>query len=336
MQLHLILAGVFLLTAGPRTFAADAAKAALALPTFGVTVKPPAGWMQIPEGGPGMAARWAKTSPDQTSMLAALTVEVEPLGTRTPEQHLQVLVNKMKAKVIEPQTKLGNVPATRLVVEAPLKGAQLRPVEAIVAIQNRCAYVLGAMSSEGTDVAADVEAVRASWTWSKPEAPAKHLALRAERFPALGRFLVNGPAILRPFPIGEKGQIHLGLFNYQTLQPEFFANIQVMPAQGGVTPEFCDTFGKRLQDRLKLKAPPTWTKVPGEPARYLSSTLLVPAGATSPDEPAQHVRYGLVNLNDAAGLLSFTITPSEAKDQAAYEGATGAIMQSIAPLPGRN
>lgn len=335
MRLHLILVGFFLLTVNLRLSAAEPAGKVLTLPTFGLAIKAPAGWMQIPEGGPGMAARWAKTTPDQTGILAAITIEVEPLGNRTGEQHIQAMAKSMNARIVEPPTKLGNVVATRLVVEGPIKPGSLHRSEAIVAIQNRCAYVLGAMTTEGADVAADAETARASWTWSKPEPPSKHLALRAERFPALGRFMLNVPGTMRPFPIPEKDRMHLGLFNYQTLKAEFFTDVQVLPAPGGVTPEFRDKFGQQLHDRLKLATPVTWTTIPGQPVRYLSSTMIIPAGTTAPNEPAQNVRYGLVNLNDAAGLLSFTIAPSELKDQPVYESTTTAIMKSIAPLPER-
>lgn len=297
------------------------------LPTFGVSLAPPKGWIQFPEDSPGQVARFAKIN-EAGNPLAVVQLEIEIAGPRTLEGYVEE-VNKRLAGTTE-KAELAGIPGTAIVRK---RVARPGPSRIVIVPKGKFFYVASAIDTEKDDVSKEFEAFRASIALQDFTPPAKHLEFRAEPVNMYGSlFRINVPKAIRPLGMSA-GEFRLGLYSYVREKQDFIISFAVLDANPAKKPEdLLQELPKELAKRRLQAKPATLKEVGKNPSRWLGEAVTVetePGGK----KLAFTVRDGVVFLDKKVVLVTFSIFAPDANDAKALAEVCEKIMGSIEEGP---
>lgn len=272
----------------------------LTFPTFGVRVTPPNGLTQVPEGGMGQVARWAKLNrsghPD-----GVLTLEAEPSNGRTLRDWAAGTARKMQAQVLPQRSTLGSIEALHLKSDA--KNPALHPDEAYACLKNGYIWVIASFTSSGWSDPAAVDQVRKSVRFMPPVAPSEQLALHREPQTIFQDISVNVPAIMRPLPSPQPNeQLQLGVWNYVTNHDEFsvvFDDVNVaVEGEAGAA-----QWVQSMSSAHKLEQPVAWHWISGSKSKIVTEPFVSKAGSPAEGETPIYFILGLARVSAHRTLL---------------------------------
>jgi len=294
-------------------------------PTFGLSLVPPDGWLDLePEEGWEVGA-WLQVGGGEPRR--SLLVEARP-KTRQSLPELASDIAQGLGGEVAAVTSLAGAPA-RLV--APGEGNQPGVGRVLVSLRSGVFYLLVARG--GIDDAT-WDAAIASWRWRDLAPPSEHLELHDQVQPLLeGRFYMNYPRVLRPFEARrQRGSTLLGLHNYARDRTELSIRVALGEnTEGRELGDLASEFGARAMAELgRPDAELAWRDA-GSPKGVLVSDVVTysgrgPAGA----ETEQDVVYGLMRLRPAHfALVNFSIFHEDPAVRARYHELCREVLATV-------
>lgn len=313
---------------------AEAPEAAIALPTFGLKVIPPAGWVAVSRDKPRTAAQWAVRDAKTGAFQKLLIIEAaKPKPGSDAKSTATAMAKNWGGTLSNDPTQLDGEQAWHVRVERPGQG--LQPVEAVIAFHADCAYLIMGGVTPGQSCRAEVESLRASWKWIELELPVKHLECMANPIPVFdGTVVMNYPTLMHEFePNSSKIDFTIGIRNLKEQRTDFLFTAQLMNIPGGV--DFIasrDALGQGIQAKFNLKQPFVWREVKALTQRSMTQPVLMPAevGGSAPS----HLIWGLIKVDaNRVVLINFSIVGQSADDLKTYEQTVQSIVESVTQLP---
>jgi hypothetical protein len=305
-------------------------------PTFGVAFREPKGWGEQMRDRPKTIAWWV--SPDSTpeDPVALIRVECGHSADRSLDEVARGLAKNFQGAVEDQPTTLGGTRALRVIAKSDDR--MLRPVEGLVSIHDGLLYLVMGGARGGHSVKDDVEAIRASWTWTPIEPTDKHLEFHAKPLSLSGgAATLNLPALMHTYPTEHRDRVlDLGLHNVLRNEPDFLAYAQVVTmAEGQSFDEYKDKLSETLRERCTVKGPIEWRTQGKDPARVTSSAIEVEMPDKAGKRTQVLLRWALLKLDDRRVVsVNFTLPHAAPWSRSTFISLVDRIADSMQPGAG--
>ena len=297
----------------------------------------PKGWLEQVKDKAKTIAWWISPDSQPEKPTAVIMIECGLPQARSLDEVARGMAQDFHGVVDDHPTSMGGTRALRII--AKNDSQSLRPVEGLATIHEGRLYLIMGGVTAGHSVKAEVESIRASWTWTQIEPPFKHLKFRDKAFSlGDGAVTINAPALMHIYPAKEADRVlDLGLHNFIRNKVDFSAYVQLVPMVQAQTFDQCKS---RLSDGLQAqqltKKPLEWRTLSNAPARAISDTIEAEtADKAGGPKRTSFIRWALVKLGDHhLVLVNFTTPPDGPGDRSAYLSLADRIVDSIRPGTG--
>ncbi len=302
-------------------------------PTFGAAFREPKGWAEQMRDKGKIVAWW--TGPNSTSgaPVAIIMIECGRTPARSLEEVARGLARSWHGVVDDHPTTLGGTPALRVIAESD--GRALRPVEGVAAIHDGLLYLVMGGVTAGHSVKDEVEAIRASWTWTSIEPTDKHLEFRTGPLSLSGgAATLNVPKLMYNASTEHTDRVlDLGLHNVLRGEPDFLVYAQIVTLAEGLS---FDEYKERLSENLRaqggVKGAIQWATRGNDPSRVVSPALEAELPNKAGGRTRMLVRWALVKLDDRRLVsVNFTLPHAAPWDRSAFITVVDRIADSIRP-----
>jgi hypothetical protein len=296
--------------------------------SFGVQLGSPEAWQQLPADKLDMIARWISPHSQPGDLQGMIVVEMKKTDAGA-RQNAREIAKSWGGEVSDTEESLGGERA--VMIQSNAHGTGLQPNEGLMAVHEGRLYIITGGVKPGFSCHDAIEEIRASWKWTKMEAPARHLEFCDKPLAALdGKTMINYPAVVNLFDTGGRPDQSLGLeiFNYVAGASEFQAIVQMGAFAPGLDFDLAkDKVGKGVQDKFKLAEAFAWHDVASAKRGAVTQAVMIPSDN---DHDAYWIMWGLVSLDEKRFvLINYSIFTKDAGDREEYVKTAGKIAESI-------
>lgn len=314
-------------------FARGVPSSSLDLPTYGISVLPPRGMVQMIETAPEEIAVWSRIDKASGRVIEAVRIEVLDSEGHDLAQVAAESAKQAGGEVGRRGFNVDGKPALSCEFKKPQppEGSDLATTAMFLADRKQLVYRVSIQSAliGGNLRASDMQPLIESWKWEPIASPASRLELRREPTQVFEQFSICLPAILRPYPTDDATvEISYGVEDYRRQVTDFLMTFSRIPKEKAEP--FATFMQRTAKDFQKQHAGEAivFNPLPGRPARALSDTIrLTRGGAVA---TTVYGRWILIDTPGENNVLA-TCKITSPYDLKAYESAIDSMATTIAP-----
>lgn len=297
------------------------------LPSYGITVRTPAGWTRMLEPNIETAIYWARVNDAQKQLEGLMRIEIQP-AQGTLQESAKAIASRAGLTISPKPVRLGAAPAVELTGSVPTDGkAEVYLALGRLAVRGKHSYGLYYFSPRGAKVnQAAFEQVAASVVLSDPVAPSTAITARERPFPLLKSGMVFSPQ--DPFRQTEATDVGQTFTAYNFVAGLAEATITVAhgPKNVNTMDEFKEAMVNIANTGLGITGALTWTDVSSAPAVAYSNAVTMPRPGDGKPTPVRFINV----LNDGHSLLFITDWDLGDKEAAKrYAAVAGDLARTI-------
>lgn len=304
----------------------------LQLPTYGISVLPPHGMVQMIETAPEEMAVWSRIDKVSGRVIEVVRIEVLHSEGHTLAQVAAESAKQAGGEVARKAFRIDGMPAMGCEFKTPhpTDGSDLATTAMILIDRKELIYRASVQSAliGGNQRASDLQILMEGWKFQPIVAPGSRLELRHDTTPVFDEFALRLPVILRPYPTDDPTvEVSFGVEDYRRQVTDFLMTSTRIPKEKGEP--FAAFWARKAQEFQKQHGGEevVFRQRGGQPARAASDTIrLIRGGAVA---TTVYGRWILVDTpGETAVLMTCKITSPY--DLKSYEEAIDTMVDTIA------
>ncbi len=233
-RLEVFLFSSFLLFIGD--FARGAPSSSLDLPTYGISVLPPRGMVQIIETSPDEIAVWSRVEKGTGRIVEVVRIEILHSEGHNLAQIASESAKQAGGEVAKRGFKLAGMPALSCEFKnpRPAQAGELATTAMFLAARKELIYRASIQSAliGGNLRSSDMQPLIESWKWEEIVSPGSRLELRREPTLVFDQLGICLPAILRPYPADDSTmEMSFGVEDYRRESTDFLITFSRIPKE---------------------------------------------------------------------------------------------------------
>jgi hypothetical protein len=295
-------------------------------PLFGVRLKSPPQWQQLPPDRLGIVARWISSDSKPGDVHGMIMVEMKMPGGADAAQIAGQLANNWGGTVATQAEQLDGEVAWRVTADPKV---DLQPVEALVAVHDSRLYLIEGGVTAGHTCHDQIETICNGWKWIPLDSPVKHLEFSNQSTLIFnGQVAINFPAAMYVFDKDQPDRrLGIGLQNYQIGQDDFTALYEFAQLSEGDTLASAESrLANGIRAKLNLPEAFVWQPVSGATLQAAATQAL--PGPVS--DRKNWIMWGIVGLpGNQIVLVNFTIFAEDPAERAIYAKTAEAMLAKV-------
>jgi len=286
--------------AAPAATVAPSSSKVLSFPGYGLMLKTPPRWSQVPPDRANIAVRWISPGSSADNVSGAMMIEVVKPSVLDVKRIAGILAKRWHGELVDKPESLDGEPAWRVVASV---SDVLQPVEGLVCIHDGLLYLLEGDVTDGHACHDQIETIHQGWAWMPLDASAKigppaeldplaqldsplnPLSKRRDfRYQPItifnGKVSVDFPTAMQAIDDANPAKLMFTLHDYEHDHANFLAFIE--PGQllsGDTLAAVAERVGAIARANLEYTEKFVWHKLNSESARGLiTQPLAAPAG----------------------------------------------------------